>query len=117
MSLHVCFGPSHGTTGRYRCACCGVEGNNIEAFAPGGACWMCAFGGNLDCPNCVEMGAAFNRHSHTGHRQKLHRFRCWSDDGAQAVASCGFRVARDDVGQATAVLDDCSRCWPEATDG
>lgn len=111
VGLIICQGPMAGTDAKHRCACCGVESDNIESFAPGGMCWMCGFGANLDCPRCIERGVGVSRHS--GRRGKLHRTRGWGKGKRHIVTVCGFRIPKDDIGDGAAVLDECRKCWPE----
>jgi hypothetical protein len=115
MSLIVCHGPEKGSDASFRCRCCGDESPSIESFAPGGACWPCAFGGNLDCRTCRHHGVAVDRFS--DRRGKLHRMREWQKGKRAVVTACGFRIPKDDIGQAVAARDECRHCWRDGFDG
>lgn len=108
-AVFVC-GVATGHDKRFRCPCCGIESDDIDAFATS-ACWPCAFGMNLKCPCCREAGVWVDRFS--SKRGKGHRFASWSRGGHYAITVCGQRIPRKDIGQGTAVRRECNHCWKE----
>lgn len=110
--IHIC-GVAKGRTKAMRCPCCGIESDNPEAFATS-ACWACAFGMNLDCRRCRDLGVWVDRFSSKS--GKGHRFARWTRGGHYAITACGYRIPRKDIGGATAVRQECLRCWPEPDD-
>lgn len=109
MSIIVCSGPERDGDA-YRCPCCGFESPDINDFAMA-TCWPCAFGDNFDCPGCVARGVWVS--NDIAPRTKGHRFSRW--DGDVAVTSCGYRIVRVDLGNASDLgSPDCKRCWREA---
>lgn len=111
MTVFVCHGPSKGKRKALRCSCCGYESDNWDAFAMS-TCWACSGvgGGNLDCPACVAYGVWVDRFSSkTG---KGHRMARWEKGKRHVLTACGVRIPAKDIGQATAVREECRRCWP-----
>lgn len=108
--LCILRGPSKDADGTYRCPCCQDVQYGPDAFVSH-LCWPCGFGENCDCTTCVTSGVPFNRFRKG---RKLHRLRKPIRRSRFAVAVCGYRVPRSEVGQATAVIDRfCKHCWPE----
>lgn len=110
MSANAVFlcGPAKGKDGAMRCPCCGMESKNPDAFAVS-LCWPCGFGINLDCKQCRTNGVWVDRFS--SKKGRGHRFARWSPGGHYALTTCGQRIPRKDIGQATAVRDACRHCW------
>ena len=109
----ICYGPEEGDVKRYRCPCCGVESDCLEAFAMS-TCWLCVEG-NLDCHRCLDRGVPVNHFR--GQRAKMHRMDYWSADRSHIWCECGEIILADNIGQATAVITDyCRKCWPPESD-
>lgn len=109
MGSALC-GPGKGVEKAMRCPCCGMESDNPNDFAVS-LCWPCSGVGGLNpgCERCLATGVWVDRFSSKrgkGHRA-AHR------NGDVVVTRCGQRIPWSDCGAATAVRDECRRCWPE----
>lgn len=109
----ILLGPAKGDDGLLHCSCCGIVVTFDDCCGP--TCWPCGVGENLACDRCVARGAPFNRFRVGG---KMHRIReAMARDATHAVAACGYRVKRAEVGQATGVIFDyCKHCWGDDDD-
>jgi len=111
MAGVIICGPAAGKRKKLRCPCCGMESDNIEAFATS-MCWQCAFAANLDCKRCIEVGVFINHFQ--APKAKGHRAVRWEKGKRHIVAACGFRIPKGEIGQASAAgLPECKRCWPD----
>ena len=113
MTVFVCAGPDRDGD-KLRCRCCGFTSDDLDAFCMS-TCWPCSGigGGNPECANCVREGVwidNFYRKSGKGHR--LARRLTKRSKTARTV--CGMSIPVKDIGQGTAVRDECHRCWPQA---
>src|SRR5215469_16783707 len=93
---------NRGVEHAFSCPCCGIESDSIDSFATS-MCWDCV-PGNPHCARCRKAGVPVDRFS--SRRGKLHRMQTWTPAG-DALTSCGLRIPYDDMGQATAVRQQC----------
>lgn len=107
-------GTQRGKKKAFRCACCGWESDNPESFAMS-TCWPCSGigGGNLDCKRCLELGVWVDRFSSPN--TKGHRMLRWEKGKRAVLTACGRRIPAKDIGQGTAVREECRVCWREET--
>lgn len=125
----ICGTPK-GRRKKFRCACCGYESDNGDAFAMS-TCWACMGNANFDCKNCRKQGIAVNDMSlyekaiprgtfraprpwPDKTKERMHRFTRWLPGGHHASMRCRARIARKNMGGATAVgIPPCTTCWPK----
>lgn len=110
MTIIVC-GVAEGAVAKYRCPCCGMESDDLDAFATS-MCWPCS-SGNLQCERCLSSGDVLASLFEPGWwlrgdkpRNKAHRM------VAKESAACGVRIPYE---RATGggSGDHCRRCFPD----
>lgn len=106
MGSALC-GVVRGEDKAYRCPCCGMESDNLDAFATS-MCWECAFNMNWECSACLDNGVEVAPFQRPG---KVHLLREKKEDYHIWRTRCGVTVDPE-TWTGPGDREPCRRCHP-----